>query len=348
MCYNFLMSNTKIWVISILGLIFGWVLISSASSLMPLLWALILAYFIHPLVILTQRLLRLKKKIFAVVIVLVFIAALFTAIISILLPLALNQLRVFSREFADYGMRVMEMVDQIQVYLDELGLDSRVSDQLDEMLRQFFGMVSNYVTSIVTTLLAYIYSLIDIVIIVIILFYFLLDGPSMVQYLINNTPKVLRQGVKNVFGGINGVVRKYIINMAVISLITGVACLLVYRALQMPFAVLLAVLAFVLNFIPYFGSIISGVVASLVALFYFDLRTALLAAFGILLINMLLGNILQPKLQADSLNMHPVVVIASVLACNHLWGAMGMFVAVPLLGVGRIVLAELMKVVNKY
>jgi predicted PurR-regulated permease PerM len=159
-------------------------------------------------------------------------------------------------------------------------------------------------------------------------------------------PVMLRDGVENVFDGVSGVIWGYMRNQVIISAIFGLASGVAYIALGLPYASLLGILAGVLNMIPYFGSIISGLVAILVAVFYFQMNKVLLTAFVIVVLNIILGNILTPKIQAKALGIHPVVVITALLVCNHLWGAVGMFVAVPLVGLGRLVMKELIQIIR--
>jgi predicted PurR-regulated permease PerM len=99
--------------------------------------------------------------------------------------------------------------------------------------------------------------------------------------------------------------------------------------------------------IPYFGSIISGTIAFFVALLYFDFSKALLTLAIVLVLNVVLGNILTPFLQGRTLKIHPVLVIGALLVGNYLWGAIGMLIAVPLLGFARLFLNEMLRVINK-
>ena len=340
------MSNTKIWAISILGLLCGWLIILSAPSVMPVVWAIFLAYFLHPLVLRIEKHLKIQKKILAVIVVLILILAVFIILINIILPRFINQMIVFARDFTGYGQQFMRLVDQLQTYLDGLGLDSRVSAQLDDILGQVFSVISNTMMGFVTTTVGLIFRFTDIVIISILLFYFLLDGPMMIRYAVDNAPATLCDGFGHIIEGLNGIIWGYMKNQVLISLITGLACLVAYLIFGLPFAVLLGILAAVLNMIPIFGSIISGVVASLVTLFYYDIYKALLIAAIVLVINMILGNIITPRLQAKTLSIHPVVVITALLVCSHLWGAVGMFVAVPLVGLGRLLLQELLCIIR--
>ena len=109
----------------------------------------------------------------------------------------------------------------------------------------------------------------------------------------------------------------------------------------MPFALLFGVLTFLLNYIPTFGSIIAGLFPSLTALANEPTwSTALMVAGGYMLINITLGNIIEPKVLGRELNLSPLVIIISVVVWGSLWGVVGAFLAVPLTAAGTIILAS--------
>jgi|GEM_PF-1376216 len=342
-----MMSNTKIWAISILGIICVWFAAISTASLMPVIWAAFLAFFIHPLVLWVQKSLKLRRKIFAILFVLLIIVALIIILINSVLPGIINQLLSFGREFTGYSMRFMRAVDDLRHYLVEMGLDNRITSQVDDALSQIFTALSDFIMSVVSLAFGYIFRLTDLVVTILALFYFLSDGPEMVSFFIEHMPGKLKEAVRNFVQGISGIIWKYMKNQVIISAITGVACGIAFVILKLPFAGLLGIMAAVLNMIPIFGSIISGVVASFVTMFYFNISKALITALVVLGINVILGNIITPMLQGRTLGMHPVAVIVSLLVCNYLWGAIGMFIAVPLVGLVRLFWREMSIVINK-
>ena len=341
------MSNTKIWALSIIGLACCWVIVVSAPSLMPVVWSVFLAFFIHPIVLQIQSRLKLKQKTIAVAIAVVLILILLVVLLNNILPRFVGQIMVFAREFTAYSQRFTRAMDGLWLYLDGLGLDSRIISQIDDALSQFFILLGNFIRSIVSLLFGYIFRLTDIVIITILLFYFLTDGPDMVLYLIASLPESLRGSARNFVDGINGIVWGYMKNQVIISVITGLASFVTFYVLGLPFSGLLGIICGFLNMIPYFGSILGGVMASVIALIYFSWNKALIVAVVVLGINMVLGNIVTPMLQGRTLGIHPVVVIIALLVCNHIWGAAGMLFAVPLVGLGRLFLREAMNVINR-
>ncbi len=124
-----------------------------------------------------------------------------------------------------------------------------------------------------------------------------------------------------------------------ISLATGILVYICGAIIRLDFAILWGFLAFVLNFIPTFGSIFSVGMMSLFALlqFYprpFPIFFVLIASTAI---NMILGNIVEPKIEGENLGLSPFVILASLLFWGWMWGFIGMILAVPLMVILKIV-----------
>ena len=105
-----------------------------------------------------------------------------------------------------------------------------------------------------------------------------------------------------------------------------------FSLIGVDFAFIWAVLSFLFNFIPSIGSIVVGVTSSVFALvqFYPDCEPHSRGGISMLTIQLVLGNVIDPKLQGDSLKISPVVILFSLLFWGWLWGIVGLFLAVPL------------------
>lgn len=96
------------------------------------------------------------------------------------------------------------------------------------------------------------------------------------------------------------------------------------------FAVLWAILAFLLNFIPFVGAILMTIPAVLLALVQTDLLTMLLVALGYLVANTVIGSILEPRIMGRGLGISTLAVFLSLLFWGWVLGTVGVFLAVPL------------------
>lgn len=124
-----------------------------------------------------------------------------------------------------------------------------------------------------------------------------------------------------------------------ISLATGVLVFLCCLICGVDFAVLWAFFAFVMNFIPTFGSIFSVVLTTLFTLLQFYpsmLRTVFIFA-SMTTINMVLGNIVEPRVEGKNLGISPFVILVSLTFWGWMWGFIGMIIAVPMMMIVKII-----------
>ena len=110
---------------------------------------------------------------------------------------------------------------------------------------------------------------------------------------------------------------------------------------------MLGVIAGILNFIPYFGSIIAGTLATLIALLTGGLQQGIITLVAFLVIQQLEGNLITPRLQGRSTGLNPVVILIVILVGNYFWGTIGMFVAVPVFGLARLFFSEAVKLIRQ-
>lgn len=131
---------------------------------------------------------------------------------------------------------------------------------------------------------------------------------------------------------IDAQVQRYLLVQVFTSVVVGVAMWLAFLWLGVDNAAVWGVMSFVLNFIPYFGSILVTVGAALMGLVQFgNFEMALLVGGVALLINSLEGYVLMPWLAGRASRMNPVAVFVGVLTWGWLWGIWGLFLGVPIL-----------------
>ncbi len=127
-----------------------------------------------------------------------------------------------------------------------------------------------------------------------------------------------------------GEIQKYLGLKTAISAVTGLLIGTWVAILGLDFALTWGFLAFLLNFIPNIGSIIAAVPAVLLALVQLGPAEAILVAAGFLVVNVVLGNLVEPQLMGRTLGMSTLVVFLSLVFWGWLWGPVGMFLSVPL------------------
>lgn len=124
-----------------------------------------------------------------------------------------------------------------------------------------------------------------------------------------------------------------------ISLATGLFVYILSKSVSLDFAIVWGFLAFILNFIPTFGSILSVAGTSLFALLQFFPKPApiFIVLVGLTLINMILGNIIEPRIEGENLGISPFVILVMLSLWGWMWGFLGLIMAVPLTVIIKIV-----------
>ncbi len=136
-------------------------------------------------------------------------------------------------------------------------------------------------------------------------------------------------------------VQRYLALKTLVSLLTGVLAGLVCALAGLPFFVLWGLVAFLLNYVPAIGSILAAVPPVALALVALGPGSTILVALGYLTINVVIGNILDPRLMGRRLGLSALVVLLSLFFWGYVWGPAGMLLAVPMMVVLKLVLESI-------
>ncbi len=123
-----------------------------------------------------------------------------------------------------------------------------------------------------------------------------------------------------------------------VSLATGLLAGFLCWAAGLDFFILWGILAYALNYIPVLGSIIAGIPPTILALLLYGWPSAVAVGVGYAGINVFLGNFIEPMMMGHRFGMSTLVVIVSVMFWGWVWGPVGMFLAVPIMMMLKVVL----------
>jgi len=129
---------------------------------------------------------------------------------------------------------------------------------------------------------------------------------------------------------LNSNFKQYIKVQTIDGLILGSIVTIQLMIMGSPFAPVLGVLLGVLNYIPYFGSIVATIIAIIVVAFTQNLTMALIATVVLVITQQIDANVIQPKLMGKSFSFSPLLVIISVTVGGAIAGVLGMIAAIPI------------------
>ncbi len=136
-------------------------------------------------------------------------------------------------------------------------------------------------------------------------------------------------------------IRKYLWIKSLISFLTAGFSYVVMRFLEIDFAAFWAVLIFVLNFIPYVGSILAVIFPVMLTLVQFQSLSYFLMTMVLLTgVQIVVGNVLEPRIMGKSLNLSPLVILLTLAVWWSIWGVVGMMICVPMMVIAMIIFAQ--------
>lgn len=155
-------------------------------------------------------------------------------------------------------------------------------------------------------------------------------------------PNAAREAeVRKVLADIQRRTQTYVAVKTLLSVATGVLSYVILVAVGVDLAGFWAFLIFLLNYIPTIGSLLGVVFPALLTIIQFgEPGPFLVVAIGLGAVQIVIGNVIEPRMMGKSLNLSPLVVIISLVVWGSIWGVTGMFLCVPITVIMMIVLAE--------
>ena len=278
----------------------------AADIIVPFILALFIAVILNPLV---QRMVRLRIPRVLAISLLISIIIVAMVLLVAYLGTSLNEL---ARTLPTYRSSLATPLLQIEPWLQRAGIEVSV----EELLKY---IDPNAAMTIVTSLLAQLSNAMTSI--------FLLF--LTVVFMLLEVPQLPVEGMGAIQRALDSVSR-YLVLKTAISLVTGLVVWGLLAALDVHFAFVWGLLAFALNYIPNIGSVLAAIPPILQVLVFSGLYDALILLAGYLVINLVFGNILEPRIMGRGLGLSTLVVFLSLIFWGWLLGPVGMLLSVPL------------------
>lgn len=137
-------------------------------------------------------------------------------------------------------------------------------------------------------------------------------------------------------------VSKFLSVKIMTSLVTAVIVWIILAAFQVKLAFLFGLMTFLLNFIPSIGSIIAVLLPTPVLFLQYGFGVSFFVVIGLMTATQFtIGNLIEPRLMGEGMDLHPVVVIASLIFWGLVWGMPGAFLSVPITASIKIILSKI-------
>ena len=303
----------------------------AAQVLIPVVLAIFLSLVLLPIVALLNRKLKLPNIICIILVLLALIL-----VVLVVGTVLVSSTRTIIEQYPKYEQRFLSIYRTFATML-ELPFDQELSLftnlWMQEGVRTF---VQDFAISLSTKLFALVK---DFLMIVLFCLFFMSEFRHFNTKMELAFASIMPNKIRSMITNITNQVTKYISVKFYISLLTGIIVYIGCIVVKVNFPILWGFIAFVMNFIPTIGSIISCFVTILFTLLQFWPSPVPVVLISIIMIgaNTLLGNIVEPKIQGENLGLSPFIIIVALSIWGWIWGFAGMVIAVPIMVVIKII-----------
>jgi predicted PurR-regulated permease PerM len=337
------------------------------SVLAPLIIALVIAYLLHPLVSWIDATMaanisyipskantddkyqHLRRTASVLITYLLFLAMITLLIYSLYILISgslpkhlnLNGMMIYIINYSNtYNVVFSRLITTLQTS----GLSDGIKNQLLGLVQLAQNFIGNGIAGLFTSLQHFGNNLLDILLGFVIAFYLLKDVEYFSTLYRRGTSLLLsrkyNEKLSDFMADINHVVSNFIRGQLLVALIVGVSSSIALYIVGLDYAVLVGMTAGLCNIIPYFGPLIGAIIAIIVGLITGTPLKALLAVAALIVIQQLDSNIISPKIIGDSVGLHPIFVMLSIVIGGTLFGLLGMLIAVPTAGIIKLLLCQ--------
>jgi len=305
----------------------------------PLTWIFIAGFLAVALSGPVNFLSRRMRRGFAIAIVYLGLILTPFLLIGLLVPPIVTQANNLVQNLPEYAQQVTDFVnsnDRLRQLQEDYDITGKLEEQaakLPEKLGDAAGVLTNIGTGIINSVFA------AVTIIVLSLFMMSSGKRFLDGYASRQLPERERW-LHMLYGRIGNAIGNYVAGALVQATIAGVTSWLMLLILNVPYALPLAVIIFLLDLIPLIGATLGAVMVGVVTLFSdFPIDTIVWTIFAIIY-QQVENNVIQPRIQAKAVQLDPLIVLTSVLFGSQLFGVLGALLAIPVAAAIQITVRE--------
>ena len=332
--------NIRLAVIIIFLFLLVYFLYLVRASLYPFIIALFLAYVLNPAVCYIE--IKGLPRLWAII---VMYSVVFSAIILVsnhIFPILLRDLESLGKQLPQIAAKVEELLFVFQSKYQSSALPNSMRTAIDDNIVAIEQQVQAFAASLTNAVVDIIGRGVGLAITPVLAFYLLYDSEAIKEKILLLFPRRWHGEMVLICTDIDKVLGGMIRGQLLVATIVGFLVSLGLYFLNVPFAILIGILAGLFDFIPYFGAFIGAVPAITLAL----LESPWLAGKVVLLflvVHQLESVVISPKIIGENTGLHPLSVIFFVFAGGEMFGIAGMLLGVPVAAVGKVFLQHFFK-----
>lgn len=340
-----MLKTASFWLRAIIVGMIVWLLTKVTSIYLPVILALILSFLLNSVV---DCLVSLPKRWGkrqmprSIAVLLSFVVAIFAIVLA-----ALFIVFPFIQEFDKFVIDLPGLVRRIQfllVVIEQQATAMELPDNVRDLLNQGIANMASFSVEMAKRILNAVFGFasqaVELVVVPVLTYYLLKDWRSLQSGLINAFSVQYRQQLQNVTNEMGSVISGYIRGQIVISIIMGILVFSGMYLLGVDYPLVLGLLATLTETIPIVGPIIGAIPAILLAYIAAPALAVKVIIFYIL-IQQIENHLIVPNIMGHTIDLHPILVVVSLLIGGHIYGVVGMMLAVPVTALLRVIIRHL-------
>lgn len=356
--YYFLLAVAIIFVYKFLDnvAVIGQAISRFFDVITPFLAGALLAYLLYiPASRIEKQFQKSKKKIIkkrargiSVFIIYVLAIALIILLVNVILPVVIDSVIELVSNFQNYWNVAMEKLGTLP---DDSILKSK---QAEEIVKSVGDSIQNIdfsqyistdkITGYIKSVIGVASGIFDVFVSFAVSVYILLQRGQIMNFLRKLTMAIFDEKTCDKIGkyvdSTNRIFFKFISGQIIDGIIVGILVTIGMSIIGVKYAILLGFMIGLFNIIPYFGAIVAVAISVLITLITGGISQTLIMAIVVIILQQIDSNIINPKIIGNSLEISPLLVIFAVTVGGAYWGVLGMFLAVPVAAVLKIIIDD--------
>ena len=322
----------------------------------PVLGGILIAYILHIPASRVEKLFKKSKNkiikkqaskigiLFAYIVAIIVIAI----IIKLVLPTVISSIVELVNNFQGYYQRLLDEISKLPE--DSFWKSEQVKNILSSIqtidLTQIIDVST--IMKYAKGALSLVTGVVDIFVMIVVSVYTLLEKEEMLSFMHRLMSAVFDEEACEKIGKYvndsNQIFCKFLSSQVLDAILVGILATIVMSVIGVKYAVLLGFMIGLFNIIPYFGAIVAVAIAILITLITGGISQAIWMAVSVIILQQIDANIINPKIVGNSLEISPLLIIASVTIGGAYFGVLGMFLAVPVAALLKIVIDDFIEV----
>ncbi|WP_419962250.1 AI-2E family transporter [Psychrobacillus sp. BM2] len=340
-----LMIGLVIMIYDEISFIFVPLTVFLGNVILPIILAVIVYYLLRPILRLLEKIKI--KRVWGILIIFLVLVGLITLLVFLVFPFLKGQVFKLVEELPTYFIQLFNDLDQflrtsvfksyyLQIENDVTSVLSGLPAEIGDFVQNTVTGIATGISSIVGVLTSFVLAIVTVPFIV---FYLLKDGEKLPNYVMKLFPPRMRDDLKEVFTGIDRQISSYIQGQILVSMCIGLMIYIGFTIIQMPYALLLGVIAMVTSVVPYLGPVIAITPAAIIALVKSPFMLVGLAIVWTI-VQLIEGKFISPQIMGKSLHVHPITIIFVLITAGSLFGVPGVILGIPGYAIIKVILTH--------